>query len=158
MKTKPWSSRTSLGVALALAELFVWHVSSARAQRKDAAGTKNNKWDYGELKKVPAKAEARRNPFENDTEAVVAGEKLFEQHCAECHGMNAGGADKGPSLLNAEVQQATPGAIFWILTNGVVRRGMPDWSKLPEPERWQIITFLKSFRASETKASPPGSD
>ena len=36
------------------------------------------------------------------------------------------------------------GEIFWILTNGVVRRGMPAWSKLPAEQRWQIITWLKS--------------
>jgi hypothetical protein len=27
-----------------------------------------------------------------------------------------------------------------------VRRGMPDWSKLPELERWQIVTFLKAHQ------------
>ena len=34
---------------------------------------------------------------------------------------------------------------FWILTNGVVRRGMPVWSKLPEPQRWQLVTYIKSL-------------
>src|ERR1039458_2643568 len=42
-----------------------------------------------------------------------------------------------------QVQQASPGTLFWILTNGVVRRGMPVWSKLPEPQRWQIVSYLK---------------
>ena len=60
----------------------------------------------------------------------------------------AEGTERGPSLLKEQVQQATPGALFWILSNGVIRHGMPDWSKVPEPERWQIITFLKSFKAS----------
>jgi len=77
---------------------------------------------------------------------VAAGGKLFEQHCADCHGRKAGGARKGPSLLREEVQQATPGTLFWILTNGVVRRGMPVWSKLPEQQRWQIVTFLQSLK------------
>ena len=44
-----------------------------------------------------------------------------------------------------QVQQASPGTLFWILTNGVVRRGMPVWSKLPEPQRWQIVSYLKSL-------------
>jgi hypothetical protein len=38
--------------------------------------------------------------------------------------------------------------LFWILTNGVVRQGMPVWSKLPEPQRWQIVTFVKSLTPS----------
>jgi hypothetical protein len=49
--------------------------------------------------------------------------------------------------MREEVQQATPGALFWILTNGVVRHGMPVWSKLPEAQRWQIVTFLMSFKS-----------
>ena len=55
---------------------------------------------------------------------------------------------KHPSVLMmaaivALFQQATPGTLFWILTNGVVRRGMPVWSKLPEPQRWQIVTYQR---------------
>jgi len=97
------------------------------------------------LAKVPDKARAKCNPFANDPDAPAAGRKLFEQHCAECHGQGADGAKRGPSLRAIEVQQAKPGELFWIVTNGVVRRGMPAWSKLPEPQRWQIITWLKSL-------------
>jgi mono/diheme cytochrome c family protein len=78
---------------------------------------------------------------------------LFESHCAECHGDDAGGGKKGPSLRAPEVQSATPGAIFWLLTNGVVRKGMPVWSRLPEPQRWQLVRYLKSLGVLEP-ASP----
>ena len=70
---------------------------------------------------------------------------MFEQHCAECHGAEALGGKKAPSLRAVEVQGAEPGAIFWILTNGVVRSGMPVWSRLPEPMRWQLVTYIKSL-------------
>lgn len=50
------------------------------------------------LARVPDKARAKRNPLENDPDAVTAGQKLFEQHCAECRGETAGGAKRGPSL------------------------------------------------------------
>jgi mono/diheme cytochrome c family protein len=43
------------------------------------------------------------------------------------------------------MREVTPDEVFFILTNGVVRHGMPAWSKLPEPERWQIVTFLESL-------------
>ena len=105
---------------------------------------------YLELTKAPAKAAVRRNPLESDPEAVAGGGKLFAQHCAECHGNMAEGGRKGPSLRANEVQQASPGALFWLLTNGVVRRGMPVWSKLPEPQRWQLVSYIKSL----TPASP----
>jgi mono/diheme cytochrome c family protein len=100
---------------------------------------------YVELAKAPKKAAARRNPLETDPEATAAGAKLFAQHCAECHGETAQGGKKGPSLRASEVQQATSGAIFWLLTNGVVRRGMPVWSKLPDPQRWQLVSYIKSL-------------
>jgi len=63
----------------------------------------------------------------------------------------------GANLLREEVQQATPGTLFWILTNGVVRRGMPVWSKLPEPERWQIVTFLQSLKSPPMKSQSTSS-
>ncbi len=103
---------------------------------------------YAELSKAPAKAVARANPLEKDPDAVPAGAKLFAQHCAECHGESGeGGKGKkaGPSLRASEVQQSTPGTLFWLLTNGVVRRGMPVWSRLPEPQRWQLVSYVKSL-------------
>ncbi len=106
---------------------------------------------YAELAKAPEKARAKRNPMEKDPEAVGAGRNLFEQHCAKCHGNAAQGGKKGPSLRAAEVQNAEPGAIFWVLTNGVVRRGMPVWSKLPEPQRWQLVSYIKSLGAAPAK-------
>jgi mono/diheme cytochrome c family protein len=98
------------------------------AQKEDSAPAKKNNSVYAELAKAPKKAAARRNPLERDPDAVAAGGKLFALHCAECHGEMAEGARKGPSLLADEVQQSTPGTLFWILTNGVARRGMPVWS------------------------------
>ena len=103
-----------------------------------------------------------RNPLERDPDAVAAGEKLYGLHCAECHGQSGEGgtgAKKGPSLRANEVQQATPGTLFWLLTNGVVRRGMPVWSKLPEPQRWQLVSYIKSLsapaRAGDTEKAHP---
>jgi mono/diheme cytochrome c family protein len=103
---------------------------------------------YADLAKAPDKARSKHNPFENDPTAIAAGRNLFEQHCSECHGNTGDGSKKAPSLRAEEVQSAAPGAIFWIVTNGVVRRGMPVWSKLPEPQRWQLVTFIKSLGPS----------
>ncbi len=118
----------------------------AAAQSNPASGPKKDSI-YAELAKAPKKAAARRNPLEGNPDAVPAGAKLFALHCAECHGEMAEGK-KAPSLLADEVQQATPGTLFWLLTNGVVRRGMPVWSKLPEPQRWQLVSYIKSLSAS----------
>lgn len=122
----------------------------ALGQKEPSARRPQTSSTYAALAEAPQAARARKNPFEGSPREALAGGKLFEQHCAECHGPKAGGTRRGPSLLRAEVQQATPGALFWILKNGVVRRGMPVWSKLPEPERWQIVTFLLSINSHTT--------
>lgn len=124
---------------------------------------------YAPLAKAPKKAAARRNPLQDDPEALAGGAKLFALHCAECHGEMAQGGKKAPSLLADEVQQSTPGTLFWLLSNGVVRRGMPVWSKLPEPQRWQLVSYIKSLnpkpdsgskkRSNETNSpSPPSAN
>ena len=102
---------------------------------------------YAELRKAPEKAAGRPNPLQNDPDALAAGRILFEDHCAECHGDDAKGGRKGPNLRVADVQSASSGTLFWLLTNGVVRKKMPAWSKLPEPQRWQLVRFLKSPEA-----------
>lgn len=109
---------------------------------------------YAELASTPAKERAKSNPLAKDPDAVAAGMKLFEQHCTECHGDTGAGTRRGPSLLEPAVQRAAPGAIFWVLTNGVVRHGMPVWSKLPEPQRWQLVSYIKSLDTPMKEAQP----
>lgn len=137
--------------------LLLCSASQALAQEVDHR--RSRRLDYRVLSEAPEKAREKQNPLERDHDAIAAGGKLFEQHCSDCHGKKAGGTRRGVSLLGPEVQQATPGTLFWVLTNGVVRRGMPVWSKLPEAERWQIVTFLKSLgmlpQNSEAPAPTP---
>jgi mono/diheme cytochrome c family protein len=140
------------------AALLLFGVSCIFSQTTDFSSAKsasNRPAIYGELAKAPGKARDRHNPFENDPEAVAAGRNLFEQHCAQCHGEAAEGGRKAPTLRAAEVQEAPPGAIFWILTNGVVRRRMPVWSKLPEPQRWQLVSYIKSLGAPAGNETRP---
>jgi len=140
-----------------LTVLAMLSVGSSVARGQKDSGRSENVL-YAELAKAPAKAVSRRNPLEHDPESAAAGAKLYGLHCAECHGPageGGQGAKKGPSLRVDEVQQATPGTLFWLLTNGVVRRGMPVWSKLPEPERWQLVDFIKSL--NERPKAAPGS-
>jgi mono/diheme cytochrome c family protein len=105
--------------------------------------------DHSELNKAPEKARARVNPFQNDPDAVSAGQILFEDHCLECHGPVAVERKKGPDLLGSDVRNATAGTLFWLLTNGVARKGMPVWSKLPEAQRWQLVRYLKSLEVKD---------
>ena len=98
---------------------------------------------------VPAKTRSKPNPLANNRDAPIAGAKLFREHCEECHGTAGEGGKEAPRLINNELRRATPGEIFWVITNGVIRHGMPSWSKLPPLERWQIVAFLKGLNGSQ---------
>ncbi|HYL82676.1 MAG TPA: cytochrome c [Candidatus Angelobacter sp.] len=133
-------------------------LSLSRAQEPSAPKAKRRPSVYDEIGQAPEKARAKHNPLEQDPDGVAAGGILFEQHCAECHGDRGEGSRKGPSLRAAQIQKAEPGAIFWILTNGVVRKGMPVWSKLPEPQRWQLVSFIKSLGGPAMPTGPSRPD
>ena len=100
----------------------------------------------GGLDQVPAEADLLLNPYEGQRSAEMAGAKLYRRYCASCHGKDAGGAGSAPTLRSPAVATASPGALFWLLRNGSLRRGMPSWSYLPEQQRWQLITYLKTLR------------
>jgi mono/diheme cytochrome c family protein len=146
MKTTRVFSQSYRRVAWLTAGLAMLNVVLALAQSDNPTSSRNTTWDYSALAKVPSKAQARRNPLEGDPDAVAAGRKIFAEHCSDCHGKDAGGARRGPNLRVVPAHEATPGALFYVLTNGVIRHGMPGWSKLPEPERWQLVSFLESLR------------
>jgi mono/diheme cytochrome c family protein len=96
------------------------------------------------IQQATARQSSGLNPFAGSDAARRAGAKVYERECASCHGMNREGGVKAPPLARPEVFDATPGALFWILRNGSLRRGMPSFAHLPEATRWQIITFLQS--------------
>lgn len=93
---------------------------------------------------TPASAAKKRNPYEGDERAQHAGAKLYVRECASCHGINREGRKNAPPLNQPEIISADAGTLFWILRNGSIYRGMPSFAHLPEPQRWQIVTFLRS--------------
>jgi mono/diheme cytochrome c family protein len=118
-----------------------------------ALAASNGAW----LRKVPEADRVRTNPYAGNPEAVSAGRLLFAENCAKCHGSNAEGLRGRPSLRSDRVANATDGELAWLLRNGSLAKGMPTWSSLPEPERWQIIAFLRSLhRDSSTQAAAAG--
>ena len=96
------------------------------------------------LKKVPQADRERLNPFAGKPDATAAGENLFRNNCAKCHGANAEGKGSRPSLKSDRLAAATDGEIAWIIKNGQMYKGMPSWGGLPEQARWQIVTYLRS--------------
>lgn len=104
------------------------------------------------FRNAPASAAQMKNPYSDNSGAAAAGKKLFGQNCAQCHGKDLQGIGPAPRLINPATGKAKPGELFWFITNGNLTKGMPSWSSLPKPQRWQIVTFLQSkFTFAEMK-------
>jgi mono/diheme cytochrome c family protein len=111
-----------------------------------ASATADGAW----LNKVPSKDRDKTNPYANQADAVAAGQRVFHDHCAHCHGDDAEGTKKRPSLRTERVQQqASEGDLHWLLVNGYMSHGMPSWSKLGDPQIWQVITYVRSLHVEQ---------
>ena len=99
-----------------------------------------------ELGAAPPKAATRENPYAGQEQAVQAGRKLYQRHCASCHGDDGRGIEKAPDLHAGPIRRTPPGSIFWYLRNGNIREGMPSWSRLPDQQLWQLVTYLQSLQ------------
>lgn len=107
-----------------------------------AASLADGSW----LGKVPAREHRKTNPYRSQPAAIAAGRRIYQDHCQKCHGRNAEGTEKHPSLRSDVVQQlASEGDLHWLLVNGYMKKGMPSWSKLPDPQIWQLVAYLKSL-------------
>jgi putative copper resistance protein D len=96
--------------------------------------------------------------------SVANGARLYQQHCAVCHG-EAGYGD-GPAARGLKPKPAdltakhtadhTAGDLFWWLTYGILNSPMPGFKeRLSEEERWDLINFLRALAAAE-QARPMG--
>ncbi|HYL14903.1 MAG TPA: c-type cytochrome [Terriglobales bacterium] len=131
--------------------LAVLAVVAASAGGQNTQSKTDPKWV------APADAAAKQNPLAGNAEAVAGGKKLFLRSCAECHGEDGAGIEDAANLQTPEVQKQTDGTLFWKITNGNVKKGMPPFARLPETQRWQIISFMRTLKPAK-EASPPGAN
>jgi glucose/arabinose dehydrogenase len=125
--------------SLALAICFIALFSPSRLAAQDA-----------HFHNAPASSAHLENPYAGQQAAVAAGAKLYVTNCAACHGANGQGTGNIPPISEGPTQTVPDGEVFWFTTTGSVKNGMPAWASLPEEQRWQIVTFLKSLKNSKT--------
>ena len=97
------------------------------------------------ISKAPASAQKMTNPYAGKPQGAAAGRALYEQNCIACHGNNAQGTGNVPPLRQDATMNAPDGSIFWYITVGDINNAMPPWEKLPEKQRWQLVTYIKSL-------------
>jgi mono/diheme cytochrome c family protein len=96
---------------------------------------------------APADAAAKPNPEAKNPDAPAVGRKLYMRTCVGCHEEDGSGKDTGAANLRSpEVQSQSDGALFWKISNGNTSAGMPSFASLPEIDRWDVVTFLRTFK------------
>ncbi len=101
---------------------------------------------------APESAKQTKNPLENNPKAIAGGRQLYTHNCSRCHGWRAEGSGEIPSLVDGALESVTPGELFWFITRGAPANGMPSWKKLPESQRWELVSYLKSLGLPEGQA------
>jgi mono/diheme cytochrome c family protein/ribosomal protein L35AE/L33A len=98
---------------------------------------------------VPVNKKKKASPVKFSEETTKKGESLFNTNCQSCHG-NPGKknfANLTPSPgdpASADYQDQTDGEMFYKITIG--KSPMPSFkSILTEEDRWNIISFIRSF-------------
>lgn len=112
---------------------------------------------------APASAKKLKNPLKADEETIAAGRALFNKNCASCHGEDgksktdvAAAMKKKPTNLTAkEMSGITDGEIYWVVTNGIKKNGMPAF-KVKAQARWQMTLYVKHLMGERALAAQAG--
>lgn len=103
-----------------------------------------------------------RNPFLaiwsplHSRHDIKAGEQLFRQNCAPCHGDQGTGGAGGPSLHNRVFRRGrSDWALFRTVTLGLPGTAMPG-RNLPRDEVWQLVSYLRMVALAPVLASGAG--
>ena len=100
---------------------------------------------------------APENPVEADEDSLARGAELYTINCRMCHGPTGGGngpiapflANKPANLTSDIVQSKSDGSFFLTISNGIVGRMPPLNENLTVPERWDVVNFVRTLKASE---------
>lgn len=81
------------------------------------------------------------------TELITSGKKLYDLHCAPCHGTDLSGDHSGayPSLVDLSKRTTRP-EVVQLLQRG--RGMMPPFTHLTEPEKTAIVSFIMEKKDS----------
>jgi cytochrome c oxidase cbb3-type subunit 3 len=87
-------------------------------------------------------------------DAVSAGTTIYAQNCVACHGANLEGGI-GPNLIDDEwVHGGQAEDIVYVITNGVLDKGMVRWQGILSPEQINQVSAYVISRHSEATGRP----
>jgi putative heme-binding domain-containing protein len=85
---------------------------------------------------------------------LANGEKLFQNHCALCHGLNGGGG-RGPMLTQAKLSRAPDDtALLKVIEEGIRGTEMPGADSMSDQEMKQTAAYVRSLGRVPQKPVP----
>jgi thiosulfate dehydrogenase len=91
-------------------------------------------------------------PIQPDEANLLAGAKIYREHCAPCHGLSGqpepviarGMFPHPPQLFKGKgVTDDPPGETYWKAANGIRLSGMPEFmNALSDTQLWQVSLML----------------
>ena len=95
-----------------------------------------------------------KNPFAGNAAAIAAGSRLYEQACQSCHGGEAKGGERAPSLASGSFRRGNlDGEIFLNIRNGIPSTQMPPFKRLTTDQVWQLVSYIRSLNAVATAST-----
>ena len=104
------------------------------------------------LKAAVQKGDNLNSPVDASEPNLLAGAKVYREHCAVCHGLPGGETShiaggmfpKPPQLFKGKGVTDDPvGESFWLVQNGVRLSGMPGFrDRLSDTEMWQVSQLV----------------
>jgi len=100
----------------------------------------------------------RRPDIPYHATSIAHGAELYRNDCAGCHGAagagdgaDARGLPRPPADLRApHTGQHTAGDLYWWITRGIPRGGMPSFGqRLSDEERWNLVNFVRALGSAE---------
>ncbi len=96
-----------------------------------------------------------QNPYASPQD-VVQGKRIFQGHCAGCHGPGGEGG-RGPTLISPTLPRAAnDAALFQVIKDGIKGTEMPGAFALNEHETWQVAAFVRTLGAVVSSEKLPG--
>ena len=112
---------------------------------------------------LEARAKGLRNPIApNDTAAFAAGQKLYVDNCAGCHGERSGPSKWGAGGFYPRVPQfwqegsdVTPEEAYAAVHDGIRYSGMGAWRDLmKDDDMWKVANFVARIKARGSTRTP----
>lgn len=107
---------------------------------------------------VSVAAQVERGPIperpELTEQEIIEGKRLFDGHCAGCHGPGGSGA-LGPNLAKPRLSRATDAeSLFLIIDLGIEGTEMPRGSQLHDREIWKVTAYVESLGKQDPEPLP----